>query len=194
MGADLGFEVEGLPLVDADGEAGGRRREGVVDRHPPRAVAGDLDRAPPRCSVGPTRCAASSPTATRAAASSGSRPPTCRCPATSSSPPTGSTPAGTSGPTASVHAAAISLGRRPTFYEEAHASLLEAHLLDFDGDLYGEPARVRFVARLRGEVRFDGVEALVAQIRRIATTHGRSSADPGVDRVVKCWPARCGQT
>ena len=68
-------------------------------------------------------------------------------------------------PGGSVHAAAISLGRRPTFYEEAHASLLEAHLLDFDGDLYGEPAKVRFVARLRGEVRFDGPEALVEQIR-----------------------------
>ena len=61
---------------------------------------------------------------------------------------------------------AISLGRRPTFYEEAHASLLEAHLLDFEGDLYGEAARVRFVARLRGEVKFDGVEALVEQIAR----------------------------
>jgi riboflavin kinase/FMN adenylyltransferase len=64
-----------------------------------------------------------------------------------------------------VHPAAISLGRRPTFYEEAHASLLEAHLLDFSADLYGEPARVRFVARLRGEVKFDGVDALVAQIQ-----------------------------
>lgn len=66
----------------------------------------------------------------------------------------------------SVHPSAISLGRRPTFYEEAHASLLEAHLLDFDGDLYGEHVRVRFVTRLRGEARFDGAEALVAQMRR----------------------------
>ena len=62
--------------------------------------------------------------------------------------------------------AAISLGRRPTFYEEQHYSLLEAHVLDFDGDLYDEAARVRFVARLRGEERFDSVEALVAQIGR----------------------------
>ena len=38
--------------------------------------------------------------------------------------------------------------------------------LDFDGDLYGEVARVRFVARLRGEERFDSVDALVAQIGR----------------------------
>jgi riboflavin kinase / FMN adenylyltransferase len=64
------------------------------------------------------------------------------------------------------HPAAISLGRRPTFYETAHASLLEAHLLDFDGDLYDERARVDFVERLRGEVRFDTVEALIEQMGR----------------------------
>jgi riboflavin kinase/FMN adenylyltransferase len=66
----------------------------------------------------------------------------------------------------SVHAAAISLGRRPTFYVEAHASLLEAHLLDFTGDLYGEHVKVRFESWLRGEERFDSAEALIAQIRR----------------------------
>ena len=66
----------------------------------------------------------------------------------------------------SVHASAISLGRRPTFYETANASLLEAHLLDFDGDLYDEPAAVRFVRRLRGEEKFDSVDDLVAQMTR----------------------------
>jgi riboflavin kinase / FMN adenylyltransferase len=69
-------------------------------------------------------------------------------------------------PNGDVHATAISLGRRPTFYEDAHHSLLEAYLLDFDGDLYGEPAKVRFVARLRGEVKFDSVDALVEQMSR----------------------------
>lgn len=59
---------------------------------------------------------------------------------------------------------AINLGRRPTFYEQAHASLLEAHVLDFDGDLYDEHVAVRFVARLHPEVRYPGVEALVAGI------------------------------
>ena len=49
---------------------------------------------------------------------------------------------------------------------EAHASLLEAHLLDFDDDLYDEHVRVRFVRRLRGEERFETVEALVEQIQR----------------------------
>ncbi len=64
----------------------------------------------------------------------------------------------------SVHPAAISLGRRPTFYEQAHASLLEAHLLDFDGDLYDTHVRVNFTARLRGEERFGSVDALVVQM------------------------------
>src|SRR4051794_1054531 len=69
-------------------------------------------------------------------------------------------------PSGQVHAAAINLGRRPTFYESAHASLLEAYLLDFDGDLYDEPAKVRFVARLRGEERFESVDELTAQMTK----------------------------
>jgi riboflavin kinase/FMN adenylyltransferase len=67
-------------------------------------------------------------------------------------------------PDGSVHAAAASLGRRPTFHAEADGPLLEAFLLDFSGDLYGEPARVSFVARLREERRFDSTEALVRQM------------------------------
>ena len=42
--------------------------------------------------------------------------------------------------------------------------LIEAYLLDFDGDLYGRPLRLEFLKRLRGEKRFDSVEALVAQM------------------------------
>ena len=63
-----------------------------------------------------------------------------------------------------VHPCAINLGRRSTFYEHADHSLLEAHLLDFDEDIYGERAEVRFVGFLRSERKFDGVEALVAQL------------------------------
>jgi riboflavin kinase/FMN adenylyltransferase len=63
------------------------------------------------------------------------------------------------------HPCAINLGRRPTFYEHADHSLLEAHLVDFHGDLYGEPARVRFAAFLRSERKFDGIDALVAQLK-----------------------------
>ncbi len=62
-----------------------------------------------------------------------------------------------------AHPSAISLGRRLTFYDEA-PSLVEAHLIDFEGNLYGEAAEVSFVARLREERRFDSVEELVAQM------------------------------
>ena len=64
-----------------------------------------------------------------------------------------------------VHPCAINLGRRPTFYEHADSSLLEAHLLDFDGDLYGEAAKVRFVDFLRSERKFDGIESLIEQLQ-----------------------------
>ena len=75
------------------------------------------------------------------------------------------------------HMTAISLGRRPTFYEDADSSLLEAYLLDFEGDLYGEPARVEFVARLRGEERFDSVDALIRQMQTDVDQARRRLAD-----------------
>ncbi len=59
---------------------------------------------------------------------------------------------------------AINLGRRPTFYVEQKQLLLEAHLLDWSGTLYDEMARVRFVARLRGEQKFESVDALREQL------------------------------
>ena len=68
-------------------------------------------------------------------------------------------------------AAAISLGRRPTFYVEQEMSLLEAFILDFDGDLYDEEARIEFVAHLRGQAKFESVHALSDQMARdVATT------------------------
>lgn len=66
------------------------------------------------------------------------------------------------------YAAAVSLGTRPQFYETGTA-LLEAHLLDFSGDLYGETLDLAFLARLRGEARFDSVEQLVDQMTRDVT-------------------------
>ena len=60
---------------------------------------------------------------------------------------------------------AISLGRRPTFHADATRSLLEVYVLDFDGDLYGQAVKVRVQARLRGEERFDSVDALIAQMQ-----------------------------
>ena len=61
-------------------------------------------------------------------------------------------------------AAAVSIGVRPTFAETRLGRLVEAYLLDFSGDLYGLEMRLSFVRRLRGEERFDGAEALIAQM------------------------------
>ncbi|WP_159589561.1 bifunctional riboflavin kinase/FAD synthetase [Chelativorans xinjiangense] len=58
-----------------------------------------------------------------------------------------------------------SFGRRPTV-DEAGAPLLETFLFDFDGDLYGETCAVSFFGFLRGEEKFDGLEPLVAQMKR----------------------------
>ena len=64
-----------------------------------------------------------------------------------------------------LHPCAINIGRRPTFYEHADHSLLEAHLIDFSADLYGERAEVSFEAFLRSERKFDGLDTLVAQLK-----------------------------
>ncbi|MGA8364827.1 MAG: bifunctional riboflavin kinase/FAD synthetase [Solirubrobacteraceae bacterium] len=61
--------------------------------------------------------------------------------------------------------AAVSIGVRPTF-ETGRGELIEAYLIDFDGDLYGSTLRLDFLARLRGERRFDTPEALIEQMRR----------------------------
>ncbi len=60
--------------------------------------------------------------------------------------------------------AAVNIGKRPTFYDDADKSLIEAHLIGFRGDLYGESAKVRFVRRLRGERKFEGIEPLKEQL------------------------------
>ena len=75
--------------------------------------------------------------------------------------------------TASTRAVRATAARRrrstsacgPTF-ETGRGELIEAFLLDFDGDLYGQQLRLEFLARLRGERRFDSVEALVEQMHR----------------------------
>jgi len=76
--------------------------------------------------------------------------------------------------------AAINLGRRPTFYEDGGLRLLEPHLIDFSGDLYGQEAAVRFVERIRAEERFDSVEALVEAMHRDVDVARRVLASPPV--------------
>ena len=61
--------------------------------------------------------------------------------------------------------AAVSIGVRPTFDDGDGKRVVEVHILDFGGDLYGSELAVEFVERLRDELRFDSVEELVAQMR-----------------------------
>jgi len=63
------------------------------------------------------------------------------------------------------HPAAVNVGVRPMF-ETGRGLLVEAHLIDFTGDLYGQVLRVAFLQRLRGEKRFASVELLVGQMQR----------------------------
>jgi riboflavin kinase / FMN adenylyltransferase len=165
MGPDAGFEVLGMELVDTDGRPADvdHRVSSTAIRR--ALVAGDIEAATAmlgrhhevrgRVAHGDARGRdLGFPTANVAV------------PGSILLPADGIYAGWYQRPDRSVHPAAISLGRRPTFYETADASLLEAHLLDFDGDLYDEPAAVRFVRRLRGEVRFDSVDELVTQMAR----------------------------
>ncbi|MCW3068634.1 MAG: bifunctional riboflavin kinase/FAD synthetase [Solirubrobacterales bacterium] len=61
--------------------------------------------------------------------------------------------------------AAVSIGVRPTF-KTGRGELVEAYLLDFEGDLYGSELRLDFLERLRGERRFESPEALIEQMHR----------------------------
>jgi riboflavin kinase / FMN adenylyltransferase len=65
-----------------------------------------------------------------------------------------------------------SLGTRPTV--DGVEPLLEAHVFDFDGDLYGRELEVEFVAKLRDEQRFESLDALVAQMHRDAQAARRA--------------------
>lgn len=59
--------------------------------------------------------------------------------------------------------AVASLGTRPTV--NGTEPLLEVHVFDFDGDLYGLPIEVEFIAKLRDEVKFDSVDAMIVQMK-----------------------------
>ena len=175
LGEELGFEVLGLGLVGLGGQPA-RDHEQVSSTFIRRALSrGDLERA---------NAMLGRPYEIRGPVGGGDRRgrelgfPTANVrvdPATLL-PEDGVYAGWYERPDGSVHATAISLGTRPHFYDDG-ARLLEAHLLDAnptdasdpgDGgpDLYGEEARVRFVAHLRGQRTFDGVDALVDQLHR----------------------------
>jgi riboflavin kinase/FMN adenylyltransferase len=75
-----------------------------------------------------------------------------------------------------AQAAAVSIGTNPTF--SGRERRVEAYVLDFAGDLYGERVALDFVAQLREQRRYDGIEPLVAQIREDVT---QTRAALGID-------------
>jgi len=79
-----------------------------------------------------------------------------------------------------LYLAAVNIGKRPTFKSSDNSAHIEAHILDFSDDLYGYQISIEFIARLRGEKRFQSVEELIIQIhsdinktREIVTLHSR---------------------
>ena len=75
------------------------------------------------------------------------------------------------------YAAAVNVGIRPTIYGPDGAPLLEAHVLGFEGDLYGQVIDVSLVARLRPERRFESLDALTEQLAR-DVEQARAAAGP----------------
>ncbi|WP_420825551.1 bifunctional riboflavin kinase/FAD synthetase [Terrihabitans soli] len=76
-----------------------------------------------------------------------------------------------------IHPAVAHFGRRVQFHENA-PPLLETYVFDFKGDLYGKTLGVEFLARLRGEAKFDSVDELVSQMHRDAIEARRISTGP----------------
>jgi riboflavin kinase/FMN adenylyltransferase len=72
--------------------------------------------------------------------------------------------------------AVTNVGVRPTF--DGLSRTVEAHLLDWSGDLYGKSLLLEFLHRLRGEQKFSGIDALIAQIRSDADTARAILATP----------------
>lgn len=65
-----------------------------------------------------------------------------------------------------VHRAVINVGIRPTVEESVKKPSFEAHLLEYDGDLYGQTLQIMLTDRLRNEIRFDHLEALKDQVMK----------------------------
>jgi riboflavin kinase/FMN adenylyltransferase len=84
---------------------------------------------------------------------------------------------------ASGYPTAVNVGVRPTF-ESGRGLLVEAHLIGFEGDLYGQQLRLAFLERMRGEKRFDSVDELVEQMQRDLV-----EAEKIADRLLR-FPAR----
>ena len=147
----------GVSLVDAFRDEGAE----IVSSSRIRALLGEGDVAEAAGLLG-YRYTVAEASRPRQAARPHARLPTANMalPADDASSGTASMRCGCAAPTASLHDGVASFGRRPTVDVDG-APLLETFVFDFSGDLYGETCAVSFFGFLRGEEKFDGLDALV---------------------------------
>ncbi|MDQ3619818.1 MAG: bifunctional riboflavin kinase/FAD synthetase [Actinomycetota bacterium] len=167
LGVNLGFDAEGVPLVTvAGGPASSSRvrdRISAGDMELTRTLLGRPFALEGRVVAGDDR-----------GASLGYPTANVTLDPTIATPPRGIY-AGRAKVEGLAYPAAISLGVKPTFGGDPELSplVLEAFLLDFEGDLYGADLRIEFLERLRDELKFDNVDELVAQMDRDVTATRR---------------------
>jgi len=75
-----------------------------------------------------------------------------------------------------IHDAVVNIGKKPTFHD-SYPLTMEAYILDFHRVIYGETIRVYFLRRIRGEMKFGGIEQLVAQINQDIAQARKVTAD-----------------
>lgn len=167
LGGDLGFDAEGVPLVTVAGgpASSSRVRESISagNMELTRTLLGRPFALEGRVVAGDDR-----------GASLGYPTANVTLDPTIAAPPRGIY-AGRARVGGRAYPAAISLGVKPTFGGDPELSplVLEAFLLDFDGDLYGAELRIEFLERLRDELKFDSVDELVAQMDQDVTATRR---------------------
>ena len=154
----------GCPLVDATGSAAAGDGPGVLHRHPPRPRRGRPGHAAAHMLGRPHEVRGIVAHGDERGRELGFPTANVSVPGDILLPADGIYAGWYERADGTVRPAALSLGPATDVLRGGRPSLLEAHLLDFDDDLYGEHVRVRFVARLRGEERYDSVDVLVAQI------------------------------
>ncbi|MBT3969315.1 MAG: bifunctional riboflavin kinase/FAD synthetase [Actinobacteria bacterium] len=164
MGQALGFAVTGLGLVGMDGEPA-RDHEQVSSTFIRRALGrGDLDRA--NAMLGrPYEVRGTVVKGDQRGRTLGFPTANVRVDASILLPADGVYAGRVELPSGERRDAALSLGTRPHFFNDGDL-LLEAHLIDFSGDLYGQEVNVSFEKNLRPQQKFENLEALVAQLEK----------------------------
>ena len=162
LGADMGYTLHTAPLVEVSGEpvSSTRIRQAVMsgDMEAATALLGRYPTVPGTVVHGSKRGREMGyPTANLATTANQALPPdgvyATWC---------------TRHATGELLPSVSSIGTRPTFEDDAR--LVEVHILDYDADLYGEVLTAHFVKYLRGQLKFDGMDALIVQMDKDSAT------------------------